>query len=359
MKTTDRPDNRDTIFITWSSYVTIDGLRSFNANRAAIRVDESPNVTIRNCVLGNNGTWGIFTDFSDDLLIENNETYGSVDEHGIYVSNSGDRPVIRGNRVYDNRGNGIHVNGDVDVRRGRDHQRSPHRGEHRLQQRACPAASGINMDGVQDSTIRNNLLYNNHATGIGMYQINGADGPRNNNVYHNTVHQAHDGRYALMIWDSTGPITVRNNILYHPNPARGGIVYLDQLRRGQHQQRLQHPGSRVPRRRRDRLLAGEWQAQGQETHSFSAAPAALFVNPAAGDYHLSAASPAIDRGQTQTTVARDFEGHSRPQGAASDVGADETGGGTPAPAIQVTPASLSFGLGERRLYSRPDGDGPQ
>ena len=75
--TTDRSDNRDTIFVTFSSYIVVDGLRSFGANRAAVRVDQSPNVTIRNGVFGNNATWGIFTDFSDDLLIENNECFGS------------------------------------------------------------------------------------------------------------------------------------------------------------------------------------------------------------------------------------------------------------------------------------------
>ena len=342
VKTVDRPDNRDTIFITWSSYVTIDGLRSFGANRAAIRVDESPNVTIRNCVLGNNGTWGIFTDFSDDLLIENNQTYGSVAEHGIYASNSGDRPVIRGNRVYNNNGNGIHVNGDVTS--GGDGIISGALIEGNIvYNNGVAGGSGINMDGVQDSTIRNNILYNNHATGIGMYQINGADGPRNNKVYHNTVHQASDGRYAVLIKDSRGPITVRNNILYHPNSARGGIVYLTSTDVTNTNSDYNILDRVSPDDGGTLYSLAQWQAQGKETHSISAAPAALFVNAAGGDYHLSGASPAIDHGQTQSTVTTDFEGQSRPQGAASDVGADETGGGTPAPAIQVTPASLSFG----------------
>ena len=342
VKTTDRADNRDTIFITWSSYITIDGFRSFGANRAAIRVDESPNVTIRNCVLGNNGTWGIFTDFSDDLLIEKNQTFGSVVEHGIYASNSGDRPVIRGNRVYNNRGNGIHVNGDVTS--GGDGIISGALIEGNIvYNNGVSGGSGINMDGVQDSTIRNNILYNNHATGIGMYQINGAEGPRNNKVYHNTVHQASDGRYALMIWDSTGPITVRNNILYHPNSARGGIVYLTSSDVTNTNSDYNILDRVSPNDGGTVYSLSQWQGQGKETHSTSAAPAALFVNAAGGDYHLSAASPAIDRGQTQTTVAADFEGQARPQGAASDVGADETGGGTSAPAIQATPAGLSFG----------------
>ena len=34
--------------------------------------------------------------------------------------------------------------------------------------------SGINCDGVSDSIFRNNLLYNNHASGISLYGIDGA-----------------------------------------------------------------------------------------------------------------------------------------------------------------------------------------
>jgi len=34
-------------------------------------------------------------------------------EHGIYVGNSGDRPVIRRNVVWGNNANGIHMNGDL------------------------------------------------------------------------------------------------------------------------------------------------------------------------------------------------------------------------------------------------------
>ncbi len=135
LKTTDRSDNRDTIFVTYSSYVVIDGLRSFSANRAAVRVDASQHITIRNGVFGANATWGIFTDFSDDLLIENNECYGSVSQHGIYVSNSGDRPVVRGNRVHDNRASGIQLNADATHGRRRAHHRRAHREERDLQQR--------------------------------------------------------------------------------------------------------------------------------------------------------------------------------------------------------------------------------
>jgi hypothetical protein len=70
LPTSDRDDNRDTILVAFSSHVVIDGLRSYQANRAAVRVDNSPRVTIRNGVFGNNATWESSPDFSDDLLLD-------------------------------------------------------------------------------------------------------------------------------------------------------------------------------------------------------------------------------------------------------------------------------------------------
>ena len=55
------------------------------------------------------------------------------------------------------------------------------------------------------------------------------------------------------------------------------------------------------------------------------APSTWFLGAASGDLHLApSASPAIDRA-VATGVADDIDGEPRPRGAASDVGADETG----------------------------------
>jgi hypothetical protein len=50
---------------------------------------------------------------------------------------------------------------------------------------------------------------------------------------------------------------------------------------------------------------------------------ALFVSLGAFDFHLQAASPAIDAGQTLTQVRLDFDGVTRPRGAGYDIGAFE------------------------------------
>lgn len=49
----------------------------------------------------------------------------------------------------------------------------------------------------------------------------------------------------------------------------------------------------------------------------------LFVAAATGDYHLSTASPALDKGTAIATLATDADGSLRPQGAPFDIGAYE------------------------------------
>jgi hypothetical protein len=90
--------------------------------------------------------------------------------------------------------------------------------------------SGINCDGVQSSIIRNNLLYGNHASGISLYQIDGGQPARNNQILHNTIVQASDGRWALNIQNASTGNVVRNNIFYNLHASRGSIdIFPDSL----------------------------------------------------------------------------------------------------------------------------------
>lgn len=320
--TTDRSDNRDTIFITYSSYITIDGLRSFNANRAAVRVDWSPKVTIRNGVFGNNARWGIFTDFSDDLLLENNECYGSIAEHGIYVSNSGDRPTVRNNRSHDNRACGIHMNADLSS--GGDGIITGALVENNvLYNNGVGGGAGINMDGVQNSIVRNNLLYNNHAGGITAYQIDGAAGPRGLQILNNTLDMAADGRWALSFKNTTGLSKARNNILHNRHSFRGSLEFGSATDAANLDTDYNVMTWITPDNGTTRYTLAQWQSLGRDTRSVSATLSSLFVNPAAGDYHLLSAAPAIDRGQLLSEVPFDREAQARPSGAGSDIGCYE------------------------------------
>jgi len=317
---------RDTIFVTFSSYIVLDGLRSFNANRAAVRVDNSPNITVQNGVFGNNTEWGIFTDFSDHLLIRNNECYGSVGQHGIYVSNSGDYPIVRANWLHDNAGAGVQLNADAS--QGGDGIITGALLEDNIIYNNGSAGGGaINLDGVQYSTIQNNLLYNNHASGITMFQQDGAAGPVGDLVYNNTIDMAADGRWALRIDSTVGVNTVRDNIFNNENPNHGGldITNATDVANTNSDYNIFGGGSVAvtPDDGTTFYSLAQWQSHGHDAHSFTATSASLFVNPAAGNYHLLSGAPAIDKGQTLAAVTADLDREPRPQGTASDIGCYE------------------------------------
>jgi parallel beta-helix repeat protein len=336
--TTDRSDNRDTIHISDSSYLVIEGLRSFNGNRAAMRISQSDFITARNCTFGNNALWAIFTDFSDDLLVEGCELYGSGSQHGIYFSNSGDRPTARNNTIHDNYGCGIHMNGDASM--GGDGLITGGLIEGNvIYNNGVGGGGGINMDGVQNTVVQNNVLYNNHASGIVNFRGDGAAGPSGNVFYHNTVDMASNARWALQISETAGPVKVRNNILYDRNPNRGGLALGDANDVANVDSDYNIMDRVTPDGWSTIYTLAQWQSMGHEAHSLSAAPSALFVNDAAADYHLRDGSPAIDKGETLAAVAFDKAGKKRPVGNFSDIGAYEWG--TPEPPDTTAPAAIT------------------
>jgi hypothetical protein len=320
LPTADRRDNRDTIYIDGCSYVVVDGFRSFRANRAAVRIEASAHITVRNCVLGDNERWGILTGHCDDLLIENNECYGSVKEHGIYVGNSGDRPVIRANRVHDNAGCGIHINADLAC--GGDGIISGALVEgNTIYGNGRKGGGGINMDGVQDSLIQNNLLFDNHATGITCFRANGAAGPGGLRIFHNTVVMASDARYALQFGQTVSGNTVRNNILYNMNPARGGLAYFDATADIPNVDSAYNIFSKeAPMVAVDdwktRHTLSRWQAMGHEKHSFVCSQSELFADAVAKDYRPKQGSAAIGKGMPLD----DGRGGKPVRNAAPDIG---------------------------------------
>ena len=318
----DNPTTPDGINLEGASHFVVEGLHVRGRTRAGIRAVLCENVILRGNHLDGNARWGIFTGFCDDLLIEGNHTSNSAEEHGIYVSNSGDRPTIRGNQIWDNQANGIHMNGDASA--GGDGIISEAVVENNIIfGNGTGGGSGINMDGVQDSIVRNNLLFDNHASGISLYRIDGGAPSTGNLVYNNTVIVADDGRWALNIKNGSTGNRVRNNIFYNYHSFRGSIsVNADSLtgfssdKNALMSRFTLDDGNTV-------LSLAEWRAQtSQDQGSLLSTPAALFIEPTS-DFHLLEGSPALDNGETLTEVLTDLEGTPRPLGPAFDIGAYE------------------------------------
>jgi parallel beta-helix repeat protein len=322
----DNPVTPDGINLESASHVTVEGFRVEGTTRAGIRAVLCEHVTLRGNESADNGRWGILTGFCDDLLIEHNTTSGSLDEHGIYVSNSGDRPVIRNNTIFGNNANGIHMNGDVSL--GGDGIISEAVVENNvIFDNGAAGGSGINMDGVQDSIIRNNLVYATHASGVSLYRIDGGGASMNNRVLNNTVVVASDGRWALNIQDGSTGNQVFNNILLNLHGWRGSIdISGDSLAGFQSDYNIV-----MERFTLDdgdtRLTLAEWRNQtGQDMNSLVAAPGTVFADFGNGDYRRHGASPAVDAGTTLPDVGEDLLGAPRGIGAGYDIGAYEFGG---------------------------------
>jgi parallel beta-helix repeat protein len=315
-----------------ASWVTVDGFAVTGMPQAGIRSvgfdgDEfASHVTIRNSRSYNNGKWGILTGFVNDLLIENNETSGSAIEHGIYVSNSGDRPIIRNNISWGNNANGIHMNGDIE-QEGDGIISGALVSGNIIYDNGENGGSGINMDGVQNSRIENNLLYNNHHSGISLYRINGGGASTGNVVINNTVYQAADGLWALNIQNASTGNSARNNIFVTQSSSRGAIDISSNSLSGFTSDYNAVVSRFTTNGGNSNQTLAQWQAStNQDLHSLVATAAQLFVNPVAGvgaDYHLLATAAAINKGTNQLAPLVDLDGLSRPVGALFDIGAYE------------------------------------
>ena len=128
---------------------------------------EANDVVIRNNIVGPNQRWGIFSGFSPNILVENNKTFGSVNEHGIYLSNSRvphDHYVVRGNESYGNHASGIQLNGD------------------------CKSLGTLNAsDGIlEDCLIENNVVHDNQSKALSIASAPGIV-IRNNLIYNNGI----------------------------------------------------------------------------------------------------------------------------------------------------------------------------
>lgn len=319
--TSDNGVTPDGINIENASWVVVDGFTVNGRTRAGIRAAVCDHVTIRNCTCGDNGVWGIFTGHCDDLLIEDNETYGSIDEHGIYVSNSGDRPVIRGNHTHDNHAQGIHMNGDES--QGGDGLISNALVENNVVHgNGVGGGSAINMDGVTDSVFRNNLIYDHHSSGMSFYRIDGATGSTGNLVVNNTIINAVDGRWCININSGSTGNTLRNNILFNHHPFRG-VISIDSSSRTGFSSDYNSLMNRFSIDEGSSVITlAAWQAEGYDANSFLATPADHFFNPTS-DFHLLPTSPAIDAGTATDAPGSDLEGGGRPVGAGYDIGAYE------------------------------------
>lgn len=307
----------DGVDIEGADYVVITGFTVIGMPRSGITSRLNQHCTITNNTCDRNGSWGIFTSHSDDLLIQGNVCTNSQQQHGIYVSNACVNPVVRGNTCAGNADLGIHLNGDlsdggtgvisgavIDGNILHDN-----------------VGNGIDGDGVVSSTYENNFCYDNGGNGISLFQEDGAQGPTGDIIVNNTILVPSTGRWGIALQNNGGSNVIVNNILL-VSAANHGSINSDSATGFVSDYNIVVNAFSVDYG--DVLTLAQWQATtGQDLHSFQAAASSLFADPSGSSYLLQAGSPAIDAGTTLDAPDHDLSGTARPQGNGFDIGADE------------------------------------
>ncbi len=333
----------DLIAVLSASYVTIDGFEVFNSPRAGVGVrswfdddgaDTRDNI-VQNCFCHDNGLPsggahdGIFTGFALNFTAQDN-VLDHNGEHGIYISNSADNPIVRRNISSNNRACGIQLNADLNtgVNGTQDGIISNWLVENNvIFGNGTSGGAGINLDGDINGICRNNLIYNNLASGIAMYQIDGGVPSQGNLIVNNTIYNPNSTRGALVFLAGAN-----NNVAFNNIFISGKGMDIDVVSGFQH----------------DYNIVSSFVGASASAHESAATAASLFVSVAGNDYHLAAASPALNSGVAtfggKNAPATDLENHARPSGAAFDRGCYETPAAAPSNPpqnISVTPAAAS------------------
>ncbi len=291
--------------------------------------------------------FGIIADNANNVLLEGNNVNNTHDQgngnygHGIYVSGTVNGAVVIGNMVYDNDYIGIHINGDVSE------------GGIGLVTNALiednlifnNGQNGINADGLQSSTIENNLIYGYQNYGICLFMSNASAGSENNVIVNNTiVDTASASGSAIRILDGSTGNTIFNNILM--GGSQGSIRISNDSLPGLHSDYNIVDNLYQSEDTGNTETLAQWRtATGQDTHSIIAPTTLtnLFINPTSDNFQLAVAAVAVDAGvsafNSQNAPTVDLLGNARPSGANWDIGAYELQQSTPAPTLTISGAS--------------------
>jgi hypothetical protein len=331
--------------ISYNDYIAVTGLKVKNSDYTGIWADHANHIIINNNRTYNTKTSGIGVWNSSNVTVSNNEVElacNDGEQECISVSNSGYCEIFK-NHIHDN-GSGDNGGEGIDVKQGSHHIKVYQNEVHHLSQRIgiyvdAYNAHTYNIDvfnnkvhhcgnnGLNAETERgalleyvnfyNNLVYYNKWDGIAL----GSTTPDtvipltpvkhikiiNNTLYKNGSFENGWGYGILVKNDDLQDVVIRNNICSQ-NSAQIAIEKIDSLQQVDHNLIDGYNGTPFCLYGSDSIVADP-----------------LFVDTIAFDFHLQAASPAINTGYLPEAPNIDYDSVPRPLLSNPDMGAYEYG----------------------------------
>jgi parallel beta-helix repeat protein len=337
------------------SWYVIDGFKIVSdgsMQRAGVRISGGDHHVVRNCEVSG-AFMGMLVSRTTGTLLEDNKCHDSTDQHGIYVGNATADCVIRGNELYNNNWDGLHMN----ALNG-----TPNAGA-LVEDNICRnnTLSGMDIEGVTGATFRNNLVYRDAKHGITIHSQDQADTPVSANCTFENNTIVHNGLFGIQIQapDTQGQVLL-NNILISDSSTYGsfGTSGNPSGLTSDYNVVMDNVSTSLGT---VKMTLAQWRSStGQDTHSIIAtSTTGLFVNDGGNDFHLRGGALAIDAGAAslagRTAPVSDFSGNARPQGADYDAGAYEyasTGtSDTTAPTAGATASNLTTAGGTSQTFT--------
>lgn len=325
--------------ISGSARVTLKNLSFQHARIYGIFCVLSNSVLISHCDASYNGKTGILTGNSNDVTVEYCTADANAAEHGIYLSQSGDRLQVVGNWVRNNNGAGLQINavqsGTVATDPNNDSISSNCLvANNTLSGNGVAGGAAINFMGLCDSTVVNNRVLDDGTAGIAFWDDGAGSsyGCKRNLVAHNSISvRTGRARYGLQLINGSSSNRVFNNVVVcGVGPALQAEEAVVSDYNCYWAPSVTSLGT-----------LGAWRAStlgtGNDVHSFEADPLLT------ADAHLQPSSPARDAGLANVYPV-DFAGTNRPLGSGPDLGCfEEVPVSTPAAPLVIYGDWLAYG----------------
>jgi hypothetical protein len=208
----------DCFFLNGGAGVGIRDLRIQNCGRNGIFAAgfTGPGLTVQNVKIFRAGKIGLLTGAVDQVLIENSEFAESRQDHGIYISESARGVTLRNNFAHGNMAAGIQTNCVPSNHSVRSFCTDLRVEGNRVERNGKRGGAGINTMGVVGGRITGNILRDNLAGGISLYD-DGAGAKfctRDTILEGNEItFQKNQGRYGIQVTKGcTGNSAIDNRI---------------------------------------------------------------------------------------------------------------------------------------------------